>query len=356
MANGPGAGSPTRSLLLIAAVVAVVAAAFAWTAGWLSPHRLTPDRFLAQFRPAAGPALGHRRNHAKGLCFTGVFQANGAGSAWSRALVFTPGRYPVVGRFNLGSPDLAASDATTGVRGLSIRITTPDGQQWRSAMINAPEFPVSTPQAFYALLAAGRSKDPQAMPRFAASHPGFVAFGKAAAQQVHTASYAGERYNSIDSFIFVDRNGKRQAVRWALNPAIPQVPATPEELGRLGPDFLFKDLRERMAQGPLRFPMTVTVAAPGDNTADPNQAWPDARQQVEVGVLAVQQLEDEPNGPCRDINYDPTVLPDGIALSDDPFPAARAAVYARSYDLRTEEANQYPRTSAPAANGTGGAP
>jgi len=356
MASTPGTASRTRSLLVIAAVVAVAAGAFAYTGGWLTPHRLTPDRFLEQFRLPGGPASGHRRNHAKGLCFTGFFQANGAGSALSRAVVFTPGQYPVVGRFNLGSPDPAASDATTGVRGLSIRITTPDGQQWRSAMINAPEFPVSTPQAFYALLAAGRSKDPQAMPRFAASHPGFVAFGKAAARQVHTASYAGERYNSINSFIFIDRDGRRHAVRWTLSPAIAQVAATPEELASLGTDFLFKDLRERLAQGPLRFPMTVTVAAPTDNTADPNQAWPDERPHVEVGVLAVQQLEDESAGPCRDINYDPTVLPDGIALSDDPFPAARAAVYARSYDLRTGEEDHYPRTSAPAADGTAGAP
>jgi catalase len=58
-----------------------------------------------------------------------------------------------------------------------------------------------------------------------------------------------------------------------------------------------------------------------------------------------QQVQAEPDGPCRDINFDPTVLPSGMRTSDDPFPAARSAAYAKSYDLRTAEAEDYPRTT-----------
>ena len=79
--------------------------------------------------------------------------------------------------------------------------------------------------------------------------------------------------------------------------------------------------------------MVVTVANPGDPTADPSKAWPEDRRTVEVGTLIVQQIEAERDGPCRDINFDPTVLPAGIRTSDDPFPAARSAAYAKSYDL-----------------------
>ena len=43
------------------------------------------------------------------------------------------------------------------------------------------------------------------------------------------------------------------------------------------------------------------------------------------------------------INFDPTILPGGITVSDDPFPAARSAAYARSFDLRTAEEKDYPR-------------
>ena len=85
------------SLALIAVVIGVGAAAFGYTAGWFSPRRLTPDKLVAAFAPPTGPALGHRRNHAKGICFTGVFLANGAGSELSRAQVFARGSIlPVV--------------------------------------------------------------------------------------------------------------------------------------------------------------------------------------------------------------------------------------------------------------------
>ena len=109
------------SLVLIAVVIGVGAAAFAYTAGWFSPHRLTPDKLVDALAPPAGPALGHRRNHAKGVCFTGQFEANGAGTALSRAQVFTRGEYPVVGRFNLGTPNPSAPDSTVRVRANEVR-------------------------------------------------------------------------------------------------------------------------------------------------------------------------------------------------------------------------------------------
>jgi catalase len=87
----------------------------------------------------------------------------------------------------------------------------------------------------------------------------------------------------------------------------------------------------------------VTVANPGDQTADPSKAWPKDRRSVEVGTLVVQRIIPEPDGPCRDINFDPTVLPPGMRTSDDPFPAARSSVYRVSYDDRTAEAKDYPR-------------
>src|SRR6516162_10997377 len=159
------------SLVLIAVIIAGGAAAFAYTAGWFSPHRLTPDKMVDALTPPTGVPLGHRRNHAKGICFTGVFEANGAGSALSHAQVFARGQYPVLGRFNTGTNDPKAPDATVRVRGMGLRISTPDGQEWRSAMVNPPFFPVSTPQAFYELLLASGSKDPDAMKTFVAAHP-----------------------------------------------------------------------------------------------------------------------------------------------------------------------------------------
>jgi catalase len=241
-------------------------------------------------------------------------------------------------------PDPDASDATARVRGLGMLISTPDGQQWRSAMVDVPFFPVSSPQAFYGLLLASKSKAPQAMPDFARAHPEFAAFGAWAKSAPWTASYVEERYNSINSFVFTDAGGTRRIVRWSLVPAAMPVSVTQEELARLGPNFLDKDLKARVSAAPVRWTLTVTVANPGDPSADPSKAWPQDRSSIDVGTLTVVRVEEERNGPCRDINYDPTVLPDGISTSDDPFPAARSAVYSRSFNLRTAEARFYPRT------------
>jgi catalase len=109
------------SLAVIATVIGLSAAIFAYTAGWFSPQRLTPGKVVAAFAPPTGVALGHRRNHAKGICFTGIFEANGAGSELSQARVFARGQYPVLGRFNLATADPDASDATVRVRGLGMR-------------------------------------------------------------------------------------------------------------------------------------------------------------------------------------------------------------------------------------------
>ena len=333
------------SLVLIAVVIGAGAAAFAYTAGWFSPQRLTPDKMVDALAPPTGVALGYRRNHAKGICFTGVFDANGAGSAVSDAQVFTRGRYPALGRFNLCTADPNAPDATVRIRGMGLQISTPDGQEWRSAMIDPPFFPVSTPQGFYGMLIASASKDPNAMKTFADAHPEFAAFGAWAKSTPWTGSYAEDRFNSLNSFVFSDSSGAEKTVRWSLLPAAQPVPISPDDLAKRGPDFLEQEITERVRGGPQRWTMVVTVANPGDPTADPSKAWPEDRRTVEVGTLTVQQIEPDRDGPCRDINFDPTVLPSGIRTSDDPFPAARSSIYAKSYDLRTAEAKDYPRTA-----------
>jgi catalase len=210
-------------------------------------------------------------------------------------------------------------------------------------MIDPPFFAVSTPQAFYDLLLASASKDPNAMKTFAGAHPEIAEFGAWAKSAPWTASYAEERFNSLDSFIFVDNSGAQHAVRWSLLPAAQPVSVSPEDLAKRGPDFLEQEITERVHGAPQRWTMVVTVANPGDPTADPSKAWPEDRRTVEVGTLTVQQIEAEADGPCRDINFDPTVLPTGIRTSDDPFPAARSSAYAKSYDRRTAEAQDYPR-------------
>jgi catalase len=335
---------PLKSVVVIGATISIAAVAFAYTAGWLTPRRLTPTKLATALLPPQGPAFGHRRNHAKGICFTGTFDANGEGSELSKATVFERGQYPVVGRFNIAGPDPRTPDSMAQVRGLGIRITTPDGQEWRSAMIDAPVFAAPTPQAFFEFLTASSSRDPNAFKEYSSAHPEILTFIEWVKGHSRTESWTENRFNSLDSFVFIDKSGAKNVVRWSFIPSAGPVTISSEELAKRDPDFLEEDIIQRVGTAPQRWNLVITVANPGDPTSDPTRAWPADRRTENVGTLTVRQIELEVDGPCRDINFDPSVLPAGMTTSDDPFPAARSAAYRVSYNARMEESSSYPHT------------
>jgi catalase len=142
--------------------------------------------------------------------------------------------------------------------------------------------------------------------------------------------------------VFVDAAGRRQPVRWRMVPE-----ATDAHAGKAGDaDYLASDLAARLAQGPLRWQLQVTLANPGDPTDDATKTWPDDRRTIDAGTLVLEHTEAQDSGPCRDINYDPLVLPAGIEASDDPLLPARSAAYADSYLRRTSEEAHLPGTAA----------
>jgi catalase len=341
---------------VIGGVLFISALALACAGGWLTPGRLTPTRMVAALSDRGGNPLGHRRNHSKGMCFTGVFDANGAASQYSVAPMLVAGRYPVVGRFAIavGNPD--ASDIMGRVKSMAVRIVSPDGQEWRSGMNNSPVFVVSNPRDFYELTltqdidpSTGKL-DPGAMKRFFATHPDSAPFAEWSQTAPWTASWADQAYNSLDAFRFIATDGASHLVRWSMEPTVSLTPISHAALGSMGADFLEHDLIRRLADGPLTWHLMVTFAEPGDPSNDATKAWPPDRKRVDVGTLIVQKAEAEAHGPCRDFNYDPTILPTGIAVSDDPLLPARSSAYAKSFDLRTAEAAHYPYTPHPAGD------
>jgi catalase len=75
----------------------------------------------------------------------------------------------------------------------------------------------------------------------------------------------------------------------------------------------------------------------GRSTNDATIAWPAGREQVDVGTLTIDRIDSENDGRCRDINFDPLVLPSGISPSDDPLLSARSAAYSQSFTRRAGE-------------------
>jgi catalase len=106
-----------------------------------------------------------------------------------------------------------------------------------------------------------------------------------------------------------------------------------------GADYLAQDLQQRLAAGPLRWTLQMTLASPGDPVDDASKPWPQDRRTVDAGTLVLDSAMAQADGPCRDINYDPTILPQGIEISADPLLPARSAAYADAYLRRTGEAD-----------------
>ncbi|MNE94260.1 Catalase-related peroxidase precursor [compost metagenome] len=52
----------------------------------------------------------------------------------------------------------------------------------------------------------------------------------------------------------------------------------------------------------------------------------------------IEQVDAPEQGACRDLNFDPLILPSGIEPSDDPILAARSSAYAVSFNRRSREA------------------
>ena len=338
----------TRLMLRLAGigvVVAAVAGAFAYVQGTLDPHRLTPKALVNVLEKNNGVYPGFRRNHAKGVCVIGYFESSPEVRPYSSAQVFSAARTPVVGRFALPSGNPYAPDTSVPISSLALRFKQANGQQWRTGMNSMPVFPVGTPEAFYQLQQA-QSPDPAtgkpnpaSVPAFFAAHPEAVPFLQWVKTAKPSASYATERYNSINAFYLVNAAGQRQAVRWGV------VPVAASDAGAGPPDsadFLEKDLLQRLQAGPLRWQMNITLAGPEDPINDASKPWQGEHKVLNAGTLVLERAQAQNNGECRDINYDPLILPSGIEGSDDPLLAARSAAYASSYLRRTSEVGQLP--------------
>jgi len=334
---------------LIAAVLLMIVLAFGYVGGWLAPQRLTAQRLVNQLQANAGVFSGYRRNHAKGVCVAGYFDSSGQAQTYSVAQVFAPGRTPVVGRFAIPGGNPYAPDSSVPMRSFALRFTQANGQQWRTGMNSMPVFPVATPQAFYAQLQAQQpdpatgKPNPAKVKAFFAAHPETAAFLAWVKTARPSASYATETYWSLNAFEFVDANGEQHAVRWRMVPE-----ASDAATGGGDANYLDADLAQRLAEGPQRWHLLVTLANPGDPTHDATKQWPADRREIDAGTLVLTSTEPQQSGDCRDINYDPTVLPQGIEISDDPLLPARSAAYATSYLRRTSEEAHLPGTAAPA--------
>jgi len=347
--------SPGATLLrlgVIGLVLAGIAGLFAYAGGWLTPHKLTPSSMINTFEEVNGQHPGFRRNHAKGVCFSGYFESNGEGVALSRAAVFPKGRVPVIGRFALAGGQPFVADGPQIVRSMALLFQLPDGEEWRMGINNIPVFPVNTAEAFHAQLAASApdpatgKPDPKKMEAFLAGHPATAKAMPLIRNRPISSGFENSTFNSLNAFIFTNAEGKSVPVRWAMVPVQPFVPIDATNPAASDKNYLFDALIASIHARPQQWRLVLTVGQPGDPTNDSTIPWPAGRPQVEAGTLTIDRVESEDTSPARDITFDPLVLPDGIAGSDDPILSARSAAYLQSFRRREGEPKEPSAVSA----------
>lgn len=295
---------------------------------------------VAAIEGAFGVVPGERRNHIKGTCAVGEFVGSKDAARYSRSLLFSGKPVPVVARFSLSGGNPKAPDTARSGRGMALQFKLPKGQLHQMAMLNTPMFGAAHPQTFLDLMralqpdpAAGKP-DPEKMKAFKATHPDNLAQAEYLASNNPPASYASSAYWGIHSFKFVDRKNKATLVRWRFVPQDGEQRLSDEELKTAGANFLEQALIERTQQRPARWDMLVTIGQPGDPETDPTRTWPADRKEIKVGTLSITAAMPQKGADCEPVNFDPLVMADGIAPTDDPVLRFRSPAYAVSFGKR----------------------
>src|SRR3984957_14883687 len=316
------------------AIAVAAASLLTWTLASADDAALVTE-IVDTFYKIYGTHPGFRVNHAKGVVAKGSFVATPAASALSRAALFDGRKIPVTVRFSNDGGIPTVPDGSPGnPKGMAIKFHMPEGAEVDMVILAVKFFPVATGEQFRDLLVAisespPGSPKPTKLDEFSASHPRFPAsFGSAPTPN----SFADQEYHGIDAFIFVDKAGHKQAVRYVMTPE-KSVPLTVEEAPRKPPDFLVDDLPRRIAKRPVVFHLKAQLAAPGDQTQDPSQPWPADRKVVDLGVLTLDTPVDTLEAQ-KTLLFLPNRLTDGIELSDDRLPVIRSEVYVLAFARR----------------------
>ncbi len=295
------------------------------------------QQIVDQMNKVFGVHAGFRANHAKGVVAEGTFKASADAAGLSKAVLFGGAAVPVTVRFSdsTGVPNLPDGSDDANPHGMAVKFHLPDGSDMDIVINSLKFFPVSTAEEFRDLLVAIAQSPPDAakptkVEQFVASHPTVPA---ALATVATPDSFANEAYYGINAFVFINKAGQRQAIRYQM---IPEkiVHLDKAEAAKKAPNFLMEELPTRLKQGPVVFHFKAQLAAAGDSTKDPAKPWPDDRKLVDLGTLTIDKAVTDSDEAQKKLLFLPGQLTDGIEESDDAMIDVRNGAYAISFSRR----------------------
>jgi len=320
-------------------LIAVIMCGLTWAGIVRAEDQPIEQQLVDAMNKVFGVHPGFRANHAKGIVVEGSFKASPEAAELSRAVLFNGSAIPVTVRFSdsTGIPNLPDGSADANPHGMAIKFHLPDGSETDMVINSLKFFPVATGEDFRDLLLALAASPPDAskptkFEEFTARHPS----APAAFATVGTPdSFADEEYYGVNAFVFVNKAGERQAVRYQMMPERVVHLAT-ADAAKQPPNLLMDELPDRLKHGPVTFHLRAQLAAAGDSTKDPTMPWPNDRKVVELGVLTIDKAVPNSAEVEKKLLFLPGQLTDGIEESDDPLIDIRNGAYALSFSRRNQ--------------------
>ncbi len=293
------------------------------------------EDLLKQFDAIFGLNPGFRPAHAKGILLSGTFTPAASAKDLTRAAHITRPSTPVLARFSnsTGVPLIPDNDPNANPRGLAIRFELAPHVHTDIVSHSTDGFPTHTGDEFLEFLRALASSDPanlkgSPLEAFLGSHPAALAFVQT--PKPAPSSFARESYFGVTAMRFTNEQGKSSYGRYRILPAAGNDHLDDAATKSKSPTYLFDELPQRLANGPITFRIAVQLAEEGDTVDNATVHWPETRPIVDLGTLALNALVPDSAAEQKQIIFDPIPRLDGIEPSGDPLLELRAAIYLMS--------------------------
>jgi catalase len=297
---------------------------------------LSRDVIQAFDKANGGIHPGFRPAHAKGILLTGVFNPSSEAALLTRAPHIHRASTPVTVRFSdfAGAPTVADNDLrNASPRGCAIRFHLAEHSHTDIIGHSVDTFPVRTAEEFLAFLNALIATDPvgphpNAIEQFLGAHPAALAFVQA--PKPIPTSFGRESFFAVSAFKFTNTNAVARYGRYRVLPLAGNEYLDENRVATQTPDFLFDEIKQRVAKDAIKFRIVVQLAADGDIVDDATVRWPEDRQQITFGELSLTEIAPNNAGEQQQIIFDPVPRVDGIEASSDPLFEPRANIYLMS--------------------------
>src|SRR6266700_241145 len=290
---------------------------------------------------------GFRPAHAKGVLLTGVFTPSPEAASFTRAPHVQRDSTPVTVRFSnfAGIPTVPDNDPQgASPRGCAIRFRLAEHVHTDIVAHSVDTFPARTAEGLLdflnALIATNPAgPHPNAIEQFLGTHPAALTFVQT--PKPIPTSFAKESFFAVSAFKFTNADGVSQYGRYRIHPVAGNEYLDDAAAAAKTPNFLFDELNDRVAKGPVKYRIVVQLAKDGDTLDDATVRWPEDRPQLTLGEISLTAIAPDNPTEQQRIIFDPIPRVDGIEASADPLFEPRANVYLMSGRRRRAAGKQW---------------